>query len=691
MRFLKLFFVFNVLFINCVFAQDSLLVSRIAELYTHDNFESIRDLGPGRNCVVNEVELLTYLTPNLNKSTIVCPDTIRSYTSGYAAVDDSGIVELGYESISQRWDTDGKCFHVFPENAKIYAATSLGLEIVNKNPWSIHRFDVPEGGKWVVKRVNTAFLVDGVGKLFSINVFNPLDITILDTLTTGNEVYDIYFEDRYLFLAMGEAGWKILDISQPDSMTEITPPQSDIHAFDFEVVGDNLWIGSVENGISCFDISDIHNVTFIENIDIPINDFSIRYNIFTVNHNQNTLDMYERTSLNNVRFIDRFGQSEVTDFFVFPSNSINYQGIVLDRLSGVRRLGLDIADSPIDYRGFTDIFASKIDGSDSLFAVATDESEIVLFNVYRENASIAATININYDVSDLDILDDHLFVISEDDGLFIYRLESTGPPSLPYQNPAFTGKGMDIDENLLCLCDDNYGLKTFSFDLSSYSVTHVGSFSEISNPSDLLLYQSFAFVVCGETGVNIVDCYEPENPQLASSNNTDGFASDITMGGGYFYVADGENGVLVYDVLDPYDPELVGYYDTAGIATGVDAWHENCGVADSDQFIVLRFAHATDYPENVTSLPSEFKIESVYPNPFNPDTQVKINIPEAGLMSLKVFNILGKEVSSLSSTRVKAGSFDYRFFGKDFASGTYILQVELEGHGIQTTKMVLMK
>ncbi len=89
------------------------------------------------------------------------------------------------------------------------------------------------------------------------------------------------------------------------------------------------------------------------------------------------------------------------------------------------------------------------------------------------------------------------------------------------------------------------------------------------------------------------------------------------------------------------------------------------------------------------NLPKAFKLLQNYPNPFNPVTNIKYEIPKDAFVTLKVYDLLGKEVFSINEFK-KAGSYEVRFDGANFASGMYFYQIT-SGNFTDTKKMVLLK
>jgi len=79
-----------------------------------------------------------------------------------------------------------------------------------------------------------------------------------------------------------------------------------------------------------------------------------------------------------------------------------------------------------------------------------------------------------------------------------------------------------------------------------------------------------------------------------------------------------------------------------------------------------------------------------YPNPFNPSTTIEFDLPKSSDVTLKIFNILGEEVTTLVSDRLSAGSYSYEWDASNFASGVYLYRLQA-GDYIETRKMVLMQ
>lgn len=90
------------------------------------------------------------------------------------------------------------------------------------------------------------------------------------------------------------------------------------------------------------------------------------------------------------------------------------------------------------------------------------------------------------------------------------------------------------------------------------------------------------------------------------------------------------------------------------------------------------------------SVPLEYALEQNYPNPFNPSTMISYSIPEAGFVSLKLYDVLGNEIKSLVNAQQEAGQYEFAFDASGFASGVYYYRLQ-SGEFTSTKKLMLMK
>lgn len=105
-------------------------------------------------------------------------------------------------------------------------------------------------------------------------------------------------------------------------------------------------------------------------------------------------------------------------------------------------------------------------------------------------------------------------------------------------------------------------------------------------------------------------------------------------------------------------------------------------------FVITPEGSLTSVKENIK--PVSFKVEQNYPNPFNPATYINYSIPSDEFVTIKIFNIIGKEIATLVNSYQKAGNYSVEFNASDLSSGIYFYTISA-GSYRTTKKMILSK
>ena len=94
-------------------------------------------------------------------------------------------------------------------------------------------------------------------------------------------------------------------------------------------------------------------------------------------------------------------------------------------------------------------------------------------------------------------------------------------------------------------------------------------------------------------------------------------------------------------------------------------------------------------------LPQKFMLHKIYPNPFNPKTNIKFDLPEKGFVSIKVHDLLGRTIKLIDQSSMDPGSYSYSWDGKDnlfraVSSGIYFVQFQAADES-RIQKILLLK
>ena len=99
---------------------------------------------------------------------------------------------------------------------------------------------------------------------------------------------------------------------------------------------------------------------------------------------------------------------------------------------------------------------------------------------------------------------------------------------------------------------------------------------------------------------------------------------------------------------------------------------------------------AVPEPDGKPVLPQSFSLYQNYPNPFNPSTTVRFSVPKTARVSLSVYDILGRHVTTLADGLYNAGLHELQWNCAECPTGVYLLQMNSDGF-TQQRKMLLMK
>ncbi len=190
--------------------------------------------------------------------------------------------------------------------------------------------------------------------------------------------------------------------------------------------------------------------------------------------------------------------------------------------------------------------------------------------------------------------------------------------------------------------------------------------------------------------------------------NPDGTGSGPSCYWAEILYPDGEGGAPLYFVgttAGLFSTTTLDGLNTEWILESPDQighnWVTSMDVRQSDNYLAIGTHGGGCYSSFVTNpdvgvdpllsvTPSEYAIENIYPNPFNPTTNINIKLPQKSELSVVVFNSLGREVKSLASGSFDAGIHNLVFDGSELSSGVYYVHMTA-GDVRDVKRMVLTK
>jgi hypothetical protein len=170
----------------------------------------------------------------------------------------------------------------------------------------------------------------------------------------------------------------------------------------------------------------------------------------------------------------------------------------------------------------------------------------------------------------------------------------------------------------------------------------------------------------------------------------------------YFYVdSTNNNNVFRYDSL-----RSLGYSNSQAISylnNNPVYFNLSSKIINDSVFMISMRPNTVYYieiPNNIIGLkqienskiPKTYFIKQNYPNPFNPSTTIEFGLPKAGIVSLKIFDIAGREYASeIIDLNLKAGNYKVNFDSSILSSGVYFYSLIVDNNIVDTKKMILIK
>lgn len=114
------------------------------------------------------------------------------------------------------------------------------------------------------------------------------------------------------------------------------------------------------------------------------------------------------------------------------------------------------------------------------------------------------------------------------------------------------------------------------------------------------------------------------------------------------------------------------------------------GSGTSDDYVTIKYSQTVGIQNVSSEIPDKFSLSQNYPNPFNPVTHFEFAIADFGFVTLKVYDIMGREIETIVSENLQAGVYKADFDGSTLTSGAYFYRLQAGGF-IETKRMLLLK
>jgi parallel beta-helix repeat protein len=366
----------------------------------------------------------------------------------------------------------------------------------------------------------------GVGlRLVVLDVSEPITPKEIGNTTPFLEfVNDVAVSDTLIFAAVGSAGLRIVDISDPNHPAEAGAYDTPGYAEGVVLVGQYAYIADGPYGLRILDVSD-------------------------PKHPTETAYAYP---LNYV-----FDVTVDGDFAYLAAAGAGL--LVVDVSDPKQPIELGSIDTP-GYAYGVEIEADTLyvaDGWEGLRVIdASEPTHLVEMGSY-DTPGLAFDVDVEEDIG---------YVADAFKGLRVIDLSS---PSLPVELGAYEVKGhagnVVVVNNNAYVADRDNGLRII--DISDHTLLNqVGLYSSLVHAEGVTISGNYAYVAAGANGLHIIDISNPNHPKQIGQFDTEGYANCVSVISNYAYVTNflDPHGLYVVDITDPFNPMGVSFFENEG-------------------------------------------------------------------------------------------------------------------------------
>ena len=690
------------------------------------------------NGVIFEIVDFTNPENPVELGKLVLPDLISDIViSGiYAFVADGNaglrIIDISDpadpKEISSYTDFSHKAYYVAVNGNYAYVLTYNILYVINitnpSTPQKVSKLELNYYIYGMAAQGNYVYLAagaKGIGIISVVDPENPSQTGFYDEgIDYNSPVIGIDVSGNYAFTANWEGGMMIINIANPFSPSLVIS-LTDEDTYGIMVNGDYIYahsrsfLGSWElgwgYGIHIIDISDINNPKYIKFYQLTPNISKVVYS--------NDL-IYVANSSAGLHVIDvthPYTPEEVGEYVTGGnSNKLTVNGnyaYVAGGYAGLVILDISDPENPIDiayYKTGTKIedVAVKdnyayLAGDDGMYVIdISNPANLTEIGFFKTSDYYDAdTYRYGY-AQGIAIKDNYAYVAIGYAGLVIVNINVISDLVEAGHIETYNAQEVFVDGNYAYVADNLEGLDIINVSNPNNPVMTaiVDSDSLYITIDDVAVNGNYAYVADRNNGLSIINISDPVHPVVTDLLDTLSSPISVTVKENYVYVGSMRN-LYVLDVSNIDSIKQVGYFE--GIASGIGLTDKYIVTANQDYGVsVLKFDIQTGINDNLQQIPSRYNLSQNYPNPFNPSTTIKYSIPVRNenfhslqTVTLKVYDVLGREVTTLINKQLTPGNYEVQFDASELKSGIYFYRLVVNSSNkcnyTKTRKMILLK
>jgi len=296
---------------------------------------------------------------------------------------------------------------------------------------------------------------------------------------------------------------------------------------------------------------------------------------------------------------------------------------------------------------------------------------------------------------DIAVKDGYIFVTCYSGGLRVYDFTNPHSPLFRNHLDLNNSLGMEIVGDYAFIARNDYheeenfngcGLTIVNIN-NPRNPTVVGS-SVFGYARDVAVYGDYAHVRCSSS-YRIIDVSNPREPQQIYERNDLPGAYKIDVVENRAYLAG--TGLYVLDITNPEDVQLLDHFYSPKIENLVGTGSFVFGVAGDKGLLTFDLDGNYEVDRNeIEKHPESFRLFSAYPNPFNSMTRITYSLPVASLVSLQLYDLVGREIRTLTAENQQAGFHSVNLNANNLPSGLYFIRLKASDQ-VFTQKVMLIR
>ena len=586
------------------------------------------------------------------------------------------------------------------------AAGDAGFRIYDistpSNPLFVTSIDSLEYCESVVISGQYAYVAAGT-RSFIIDITNPASPTYVGRMT-GYGGYHQYVNVRsgYAYICNYDAGMQIVNVTNPASPVNVMEVPSGYRTARIIFDGNYGYAAIGDAGVAIYNTVNPASPTFVTQIQTTGRAASLYYGAITI------------------------GGTPTGHIFVANRNPApGVSAINVSTPSAPATTSFLAAIPSATGSAFTPFY------SDGKVYVAYGTAGLRIIDVTNpSNVTLLGTANLGGESRGVVVSGNYAYVAAMDSGVHVVDVTNpTSPVKLSTINTS-RARGIAINGNYVYVATRDSGLvvmdinipanPTWLTNVSGLDIENVATtgtvvgislwssiwFYDITNPENPIVKGSTPTLTNGNEGFSIAGnyAYVPDGDSLKIYNISDlmspTFVSKIRTGGygylsandgDYCYVASEGTGVRAINISNPSVPFEAGFYDDVPQSRGVAVNGKYVYVTEKiDGLTVYSNDLVTSVEGDESFIPENITLHQNFPNPFNPTTNILIELKENSFVTLEVFNSLGQKVAVLLNNQLSAGSTNVVFDASSLSTGVYMYRLNANGF-VLGKKMILIK